>query len=402
MEASSSPHLALLPTPPIRVLVLGGGYGGVIAANRIAGKLGPIGRVTLVSDRDDLVNRIRLHEALAGRAYRPHALASVVSNRVQIVRGRALAVHAAAKRIVVDGLGELPYDYLVVTLGSRLALAVPGAREHAGWLASPETAAAGAARLAALPDGAPVVVIGGGLTAIEVASEIAEAHPRLRVTMLASELAAGLSARGRAYVREVLDDLRVEVRDGRVEAIADDAVVVAGGERVPAAMAVWAAGFEPAGPAIETDLARDRRGRLIVDADLRAHGDAAVFVAGDAAAPPPGMEFYRMACATALPTAAHAADGVAALVAGDEPRRFRFGYRFQCVSLGRRRGVVQRVDGRDRPLDTVYTGRLAAMVKELICRFVIGSIRLERRWAGTLWWPRDIEAGAPAPGLLPG
>jgi NADH:ubiquinone reductase (H+-translocating) len=378
----------------LEVLVLGGGYGGVLAANRIAGTAGRRARITLVSDRDEMVHRVRLHEALAGHPFKRYPLKQLLARRVRVVHGRVTRISAASRTIDVAGAGTLPYDLVLVTLGSRIDLRVPGAREHAGWLASPETAAAGAARLAALADGDAVAVIGGGLTAIETAVEIAEAHPRLRVTMLAQTLGRGLSTRGLAYLRTVLEETGVVVRQGvTVEEIGARDVGLSGGERVPAALSVWAAGFAPAGPDIETDLPLDPVGRILVGGDLRAAGAASVFVAGDAAAPPPGLDFYRMACATALPSAAHAADGIAALIRGDDPQALQLGYRMQCISLGRRRGLIQRCDPRDQPVeDGLITGRVGAMIKELVCRFAIGSLRLERRWAGVFWWPRDVPA----------
>jgi NADH:ubiquinone reductase (H+-translocating) len=334
---------------------------------------------------------------LAGHRYRRYPLRELLPRRVRLVCGRVRRIDAAAHRVTVDD-EALEFEYLIVALGSRIDLRVPGAGEHAGWLATPETAAAGAARLAALTTGERVAVIGGGLTAIETATEIAEAHPRLRVTMLARSLGRGLSARGLAYLRGALDDASVEVREGtEVVAVGAAAVALASGERVDAALPVWAAGFAPAGPDVETDLPRDPIGRLLVGADLRAAGTRAVFVAGDAAAPPPGLQHYRMAAATAMPSAAHAADGVAALIRGDDPDALRFGYRGQCISLGRRRGLIQRSRPDDTPLDDgVITGWVGAMIKELMATFVIGALRLERRRAGMFWWPRETPALPPA------
>lgn len=389
-------------TPP-HVLVLGGGYAGVLAAGRAARRLGRRARVTLVSDRDDLVNRIRLHEALAGGPLRRYPLAALLPAAVRVIRGRVTAIRAGEHRVVVDG-ADVPYDILIVGLGSRPAAPAPGVAEHASWLTSPEAAEAGAARLAGLPAGAPVTIVGGGLTAIEAVTEIAERHPQLAVTLMTGSLGPGLSAKGRAYLRTVLAALRVAVREGvAVEQVTADAVVVAGA-RLPSALTVWAGGFEPAGAAVDSDLARDERGRFRVGADLRAVGVADVFIAGDAGAPPPGQPFLRMGCASAMPLGAHAADGAIALVRGRVPTPHRFGFLIQCISLGRRRGLVQRVDARDQPLERIVTGRAAALIKELICRSVTGSLRIARRWSGVYQWPKGIAAlpaGHEAPALPP-
>jgi NADH dehydrogenase FAD-containing subunit len=383
------------------IVVLGGGYAGVMAANRVAGRMGRAARVTLVSDREDLVHRVRLHEVIAGRAWKRYPLASLLRRRIELVRGRVERVSVGSIDLADRSIPSIPYDQLIVALGSRIELDTPGAAEHAGWLATLERALAARERIATLGAGAPVVVIGGGLTAIETASEIAEARPELRVTMVAQTLGAGLSDEARAYVRATLAELGVELREGvSVTRVEPDAVLVDAHERVRASIAIWAGGFTARSAASGLPLAAD--GRILVDDRLAVPGLRGVWACGDGASPPRGLEFARMACATAMPMAAHAADNVARVLRERDARPWRFGFFGKCISLGRRRAVVQATDARDAPTGHVYTARTAAMIKEAICRFVIGSLRFERRWAGTYRWPRSVRALAlpPAPAVL--
>ena len=405
-RAARLPRLSGMTRQAQRIVVLGGGYAGVMAANRVAGRLGRAARVTLISDRDDLVHRVRLHELIAGRSWRRYPLAKLVRRRVERVRARVVRVDAAAREVTVrEARGEraIAYDQLIYALGSRVVLEAPGAAEHAGWLATLETALDARARLAALGANAPVVVVGGGLTAIETAAEIAEARPELRVTLVAAAVADNLSDEARAYIRASLAQLGVELREGaHATAVGPREVVLDGGERLPAAIAFWAGGFTAKSP-VDGDLPLDGRGRVVTDAALAVPGAPGVWACGDGAAPPPGIEFMRMACATAMPMAAHAADNVARVALGREPRPWRFGYFGMCVSLGRKRGVVQSTDPRDAPTGHVYTARTGAVIKEAICRFVIGALRVERRWAGAFVWRRSVPALPPAaePRALP-
>jgi hypothetical protein len=82
-----------------------------------------------------------------------------------------------------------------------------------------------------------------------------------------------------------------------------------------------------------------------------------------------------MACATGLPAAQATVRAITARLAGREPTPFRFRYVNQCISLGRRDGLIQFVRGDDSPREAVLTGRFAALYKEIIVR---GALQVQR------------------------
>lgn len=229
----------------------------------------------------------------------------------------------------------------------------------------------------------------------------------------------GLSVSGRGYLGRALGELGVVVRTD-VRAIRVDAgglLIVPGereegaagaAERIAAAIVVLAAGFRPAALAASSGLATVAGGRLVVDRWLRAPAHPEIWGVGDAAAVLDGEGApLRMGCATAMPQAAYAADGIVAVLAGDPPPPpFRFAFFIQCISLGRRRGLIQRVDPRDRPLERVLTGRLGAWAKEIVCRFTVAALHIERLFSGSYSWPgkeprRQGAIGAADRGRLP-
>lgn len=374
--------------PARHTLVLGGGYAGVLAANRLAHRLPADHTLTLLTDGDALLDRIRLHETLArGRAARV-PFDRVLHPRVRLRRDRVHALDLN-RRAVIGSADATPFDALVLALGSAPASPVPGASTHTLALRDEDSARRTHQRLCALPPGAPVVVVGGSLTALEVAAEIAEAHPDLAVTLAARAFAPTLSPAGAAAARQSLDALGVIVRAPTtcVE-VTPDAVRLDDGTVLPAAVTVWAGGFAPGGASLAGSLARDAQGRLRVRDDLQALDADGVFVAGDAAAPPDALPFLRMGCASAMPMGATAADNAVAWLRGEPTTPHRFAFWMQCVSLGRHAAVVQSVTADDRPNARVLTGRGAALVKESVCRFVLGMLRAERVMAGAYRWPR--------------
>ncbi|MBS1846296.1 MAG: FAD-dependent oxidoreductase, partial [Actinobacteria bacterium] len=75
-----------------RVIVVGGGYAGALAAVRLAGRARGRAEVTLVEPRTELVERLRLHQLATGQKVRAHDLARLTGRRVKNLRARAIAV----------------------------------------------------------------------------------------------------------------------------------------------------------------------------------------------------------------------------------------------------------------------------------------------------------------------
>ncbi|MFE6308218.1 NAD(P)/FAD-dependent oxidoreductase [Nocardiopsis sp. NPDC057823] len=366
------------------LLVLGAGYAGLAAARRAAHHVRANGaglRVTLVNATDTFVERVRLHEVAAGRDVGVHPLVDSLNPAIDLVVGRVEALDTEARTVDVrtgDRVRTLRYDTLVYALGSTAAAdAAPGAAEHAVTLAGLEGAREVARRIARERP-RTLTVVGGGLTGLEAVTEIAEAHAGMDVRLVTSgPVAAGVSVRGRAHVRRVLDRLDVSVREHtRVAAVEADHVKLEDGDLLESDLTLWNAGFDVSPLAAGAGLAVDGSGRALVDGTQRSVSHPDVYVVGDAAhADAVDGRELRMSCAMGLPMGTAAADAVAARLAGREPDAAPFGYLFQCVSLGRRDGLIQFVHADDSPRGAFLTGGLAARYKEMIVSSAYGGLR---------------------------
>ncbi|MEU1083513.1 FAD-dependent oxidoreductase [Streptomyces sp. NPDC005908] len=360
-----------------RIIVLGAGYAGASAAGRLARRLHRDDvSLTLVNAEPDFVERVRNHELATGRTLPHRPLADVLGGTgVELKAATVTAVDVDRKAVAVtgaDGAEELTYDTLVYALGSGWNdQGVPGAAEHAYEIAGRAGALKVRERLAGLGAGAPVVVVGGGLTGLEAATEIAESRPDLEVTLAArAGLGDWLSPKGARYVREVFGRLGITARENAdVTAVEDGRVVTADGTVLPSALTVWTAGFAVHPIVKATALEAGDDGRIVVDDTMRSVSHPDVYAVGDAAlVRGPGDKPLRMSCATGTPTAWQAADAIAARLTGGKLPHVPLRYFNQCVSLGRKDGLIQYVTADDRAVNAALTGRLAAFYKELICK----------------------------------
>lgn len=229
--------------------------------------------------------------------------------------------------------------------------------------------------MAALPPGARVAVVGAGATGVEVAAELAQAHPRLQVLLL-GPIDLPTTPGGAAHVQRVLAGLGVEHHPERwVESSSRGVLQLRGGERLAVDLCVEALGVRGPAALEGWGLPLDAQGRLRVGPDLRVLGFAELWGVGDAAAVE-GLPM-RAACAAALPMGAFVADQLGRVLAGRATRAHSWSDRLICLSLGREEALVQPLRAAGGPLGPPLTGALGAWVKERICRMAAGVARWE-------------------------
>lgn len=395
------------------VAIIGAGYAGVMAANRLRSSLTSEEaqqiRIIIINPTGSFVERIRLHQVAAGTT--PSAslpLGEVLHPDVQHLEGTAVLIDPQGQVITAatpDGEQTLHYDFLVYAVGSLASSTVPGVNTHAHTLADADNAlrAQTAIRNAAPDQG--IIIVGGGYTSIEAASEIAEQHPDATVTLLCGgELAESMPPRARASIRRSLARLNVVVRTGvRVTSVTQEGVTTASGEQIAGAACIWAASFTVPRLADISGLPTDRIGRLQVDECLRTGDYPNIIGAGDATVMPDAVGSHlRMGCAAALPMGSFAARTVLAQLRGSEPEKASIGYALQCLSLGRLDSFIQVVGADDSPRMLRASGRTGAWIKEAICRMTISALQKERTRPGAYKTPKGprtpprLDVSAPA------
>ncbi|MGW8361596.1 NAD(P)/FAD-dependent oxidoreductase [Streptomyces wedmorensis] len=363
-----------------RIVVLGAGYAGAYVAGTLARRLSPADtEITVVNAEPDFVQRLRLHQLAAGQEIEAPKLADVFAGTgIRLRVARVTAVDPERRIVAVadaDGGGELGYDTLLYALGSHVAdHGVPGVTQHALHVTGRPAALRLRERLDSLDtrgEGGSVLVVGDGLTGIETATEIAESRPGLSVTLVArGELGAPLSAGARSHLRQACDRLGITVREHTsVEAVEATRVLCADGAVLASDATVWTAGFAVDPIAAAGGLEVTENGRIVVDRTMRSLSHPNVYAAGDSAyvigdngRPLP------MSCASAGYTGRQATAAIMGRLTGREIANTKLEYVGNHISLGRRDGILQMVDGEGQAKPKHLSGRRAARIKSGILR----------------------------------
>ncbi|MCV7027958.1 NAD(P)/FAD-dependent oxidoreductase [Mycobacterium sherrisii] len=287
------------------VLVVGAGFAGLWAALGAARRLDelgvPAGRVdiTVLNPKPFHDIRVRNYEADLSPCRIPLAdLLDPVG--VAHVAAEVTAIDVDAKTVGTSAGATFRYDRLVLAAGSRVVKpAIPGLADFGFDVDTYDGAdalrrhlhrLAGAAVTSAA---ATVVVVGAGLTGIEVACELPNrlralfprVAPRVILVDHNPAVGSGMGASARPVIEQALSDNGVQTRTAvTVTAVSPGGVSLSSGERLEAATVVWCAGVRANPLTGQLPVACDQLGRLPVDDYLRVLGVESVFAAGDVAA----------------------------------------------------------------------------------------------------------------------
>jgi NADH dehydrogenase len=362
-----------------RVLVLGGGFGGIGAAQKL--KKSDVD-VVLVDKNDYHTFQPLLYQVATGLLEQPavgHPIRDLFHDQdnARLHKDRVTAIDLDKREVQFADIGAVGYDYLVFGLGAEVNFfGVEGAAEHA----FPLYTLSDAVRLkdhvlhqweaadkdpSVIEDGGlNIVVVGGGPTGVETAGALAELYTGLfrkdypdigadaaKITLVEAgpEIFAMFKPELRNYAVEALTKRGVEVTTGEVvESITPERVKLKSGTELKAHTLVWGAGLQ--GNALIQSLGIDleRGNRIAVDEDLRLPSHPEVFVVGDVAAITDAktQQVLPQLGSVALQSGEHAGETIARLVDGKDPEEFKYHDKGTMATIGRGSAVVQMLGGR--------------------------------------------------------
>ncbi|QLF94010.1 NAD(P)/FAD-dependent oxidoreductase [Pseudomonas sp. ABC1] len=316
---------------PHRILIIGGGAGGLELATRLGRTLGKSGKaeITLVDANLTHIWKPLLHEVAAGSLNSSENELNYVAQakwcHFNFQIGRLCGLDRAGKRVELAAIEDdngvellparwLPYDSLVIAIGSKTNdFGTPGAAEHCIFLDSPQQAERFHQQLLSHylcahaqnnEEGhISVAIVGAGATGVELAAELHNAAHELaayglngiqpqnmNITLIEAgpKVLPALPERISVPVHRTLEKLGVRVlTSSAVQQIDADGLTIADGSVVPAGLKVWAAGIKAPGFLNGIGgLESNRINQLLVRPTLQTTLDDDIFALGDCAACP--------------------------------------------------------------------------------------------------------------------
>jgi len=362
-----------------RVVILGGGFAGVGAAQ----KLKKADADVVLIDRHDYHTfqplLYQLATGLLETSAVGHSLRDLVHDQdnVTVHRTAVTGIALTGREVQLSEMSPLTYDYLVLGLGAEVNFfGTEGAAEHA----FPMYTLADAVRLkdhvlgrweasdkdtALIDDGAlNIVVVGGGPTGVESAGALAELYrgdftrdypqvppEKAQVILVEAgpEVFSMFKPNLRAYAVKALEARGVEVMTGEtVASVSPTRVTLGSGTVLEAHTLVWGAGLTGNRLVQSLGLDLERGNRVGVGPDLTVPGRPELFVIGDVAAIKDAKteQVLPQLGSVALQSGEHAGETIARLVAGKKAKPFKYRDKGTMATIGRGAAVVQMLGGR--------------------------------------------------------
>jgi NADH dehydrogenase len=353
-----------------KIVILGGGFGGLFTALELSGSAD----VTLVTDGDHFLFTPMLYEYLSGEVEAWHIAPKyneLLDEHVRCIPNRATAVDLVAQTVsLADSRETLNYDVLVLASGGVTNYAgVEGAEDHSLPFRKLTHADNLRARMVEALDRIPpdmppqdvrreltFAVVGAGASGCELSTKMSDllkdafkrralqGAPRVLVVEMGDKVVPGMGEQIREFVEEALRDSDVEVHtQTRVVKVAPHEVTLehlGNRETLKTAGVVWTGGVRMS-PLVETiNAEKDRRGALMVLGTLQLPQHNNAFALGDIAVYPDADPTLPGTAQLAFQQSKLAGDNIKAFLEGKQLRTKHFAELGEALSLGTERAAV--------------------------------------------------------------
>jgi NADH dehydrogenase len=354
-----------------KVVIIGGGFGGVWAARTLANKPADV----VVIDRNNYHTFLALLYQVAAAeltaediAYPVRSVFSKIPN-IDFVLAHARRIDLPNRQIETDG-ETISYDYLILANGSVTStFGVPGVEEHAYFLKTLEEAVTLKNHIICCFEAAArepeaerrkrlltFVIAGGGATGVEYAGALTElihgplikdytgidfSEARIILLEAADQLVSSISSNIRDYTARQLRGMGVDVRlKAEVAEVSPEKVVLKGANNIDTSTVVWTAGVKGEGLAVASNIPVTRDSRVAVNEKLQIQDQLNIYVIGDLASINEGQRILPMVAQVAIQSGVTSAQNILRQIAGLAPQPFIYKDRGSMITIGRKAAGV--------------------------------------------------------------
>jgi len=354
-----------------KVVIIGGGFGGLWAARTLANK--PVDVVVI--DRNNYHTFLALLYQVAAAeltaediAYPVRSVFSKIPN-IDFVLAHARRIHLPNRQIETDG-ETISYDYLILANGSVTStFGVPCVEEHAYFLKTLEEAVTLKNHIICCFEAAArepeaerrkslltFIIVGGGATGVEYAGALTElihgplikdytgidfSEARIILLEAADQLVSSMPSNIRDYTARQLRGMGVDVRlKAEVAEVSPEKVILKGANNIDTSTVVWTAGVKGEGLAAASNIPVTRDGRVAVNEKLQIQYLQNIYVIGDLASINEGQRILPMVAQVAIQSGVTSAQNILRQIAGLAPQPFIYKDRGSMITIGRKAAGV--------------------------------------------------------------
>ncbi|MEF3305084.1 NAD(P)/FAD-dependent oxidoreductase [Paenibacillus sp. GYB003] len=321
-----------------RFVILGGGYGGLTLALHLLEQEPPAGTEIVLVDRMPYQGLKTEYYALAAGTVSEAEIRVSFPNdpRLLLKYGEVTGIDLERKLVLMDQNDPLAYDWLVIALGCVDKYhGIAGAELHSHSIQTLSGSRKAYQAINDLNPYAQVSVVGGGLSGVEIASELRESRPDLNIRIIdrGPSILSSFPPKLVDYVRDWFIEHDVEMLSRVTLQSVEQGVLQNGNERILTDLTVWTAGIQPSPIVQKLPVPKDGQGRVLLNEyhQIPAHPD--VFVVGDCASLP-----FSPSAQAAEEQGKQVAEVMHALWKGETPRLKPIKLKGVLGSLGKKAG----------------------------------------------------------------
>lgn len=342
-----------------KLVILGGGYGGLTIALNLLEKDLPEDTVLVLVDRSPFQGLKTEYYALAsGTIAETHIrVAYPVDPRLILTYGEVTEVDLDGKQIRFADKEPLSYDWLVVGLGCVDNYhGILGAEEYSNSIQTFTQTRATYLKVNNLSPNGQVSIIGGGLSGVEMASELRESRPDLNIRLIdrGPSLLSGFPSNLQEYVRGWMTEHDIELRPHVSLTRLDGGDLYNQDEIIKTDVTIWTAGIQPSPIVQALQVPKDKQGRVLLNEYHQIPDYPNVYVVGDCASLP-----FSPSAQAAQGQGKQIAEVIQAVWKGETPKLGKIKLRGMLGSLGKKSGFGVGIMGKGM----IMKGKIARILK---------------------------------------